>query len=134
VHSSLQVFNSKIGAPNSATREAVAFFLEAYQKTLYPGPLQLPHLCDKYGLEEIAMEVFPTDHFPDFEKVRSQGKAFLAGACTAMLPFLVKDKESDLTAEYVNEVVKRAMVELDGDLYLRSEMQFILRRKGTVFI
>lgn len=78
------------------------------------------------------MEVFPTDHFPDFEKVRSQGKAFLSGACTAMLPFLVKDESTGLTAEHADEVVKRAMEELEGEIYLRSEMQFIVRRKGPV--
>ncbi|KAM0818339.1 putative methyltransferase protein [Seiridium cardinale] len=131
VHSSLQVFNSKIGAPNSATREAVGYFLEAYKKTLYPGPLQLPGLCQRYELEDIALEVFPTDHFPDFEKVRNQGKAFLSGALTAMLPFIVKDGTNDVTKEHVDDVVKRSMEELDGGLFLRSEMQFIVRKKTS---
>ncbi|KAK6072777.1 capsule polysaccharide biosynthesis protein [Seiridium cupressi] len=131
VHSSLQVFNSKIGAPNSATREAVGYFLEAYKKTLYPGPLQLPGLCQRYELEDIALEVFPTDHFPDFEKVRSQGKAFLSGALTAMLPFIVKDGTNDVTKEHVDDVVKRSMEELNGGLFLRSEMQFIVRKKTS---
>ncbi|KAI0132891.1 S-adenosyl-L-methionine-dependent methyltransferase [Xylariales sp. AK1849] len=130
VHSSLQVFNAKAGAPNSATRKAVDYFLEAYKTTLYPGPLQLPSLCQKYGLQDIVVEVFPTDHYPDFEKVRDQGKAFLSGALTAMLPFIVKDGSGGLTAEHVNDVVKRSMEELNGDLYLRSEMQFIVRRKA----
>ena len=127
----MRAFNSKPGAPNSATREAVDYFLEAYKKTLYPGPLQLPQLCDKYGLEDIVMETFPTDHFPDIEKVRSQGKAFLSGACTAMLPILLKDSSSGLTTEHMNDVINRSMKELDGDLYLHSEMQFIVRRKAA---
>lgn len=131
MHSSLQVFNSKAGAKNSATREAVGFFLEAYKKTLYPGPLQLPDLCLKYGLDDIAREVFSMDLFPDFEKVRSQGKGFLSGSLTAMLPSLVNDESSALTAEYVNEVVKQSMAELDGGIYLHDEIQFIVRRKGT---
>lgn len=109
---------------------AVGYFLEAYKKTLYPGPLQLPALFQEQGLQEIAMEVFPSDHFPDFEKVRSQGKAFLSGACTAMLPFLVGDGSGGLTAEHINDVVKKSEAELDGDLYLRSEMQFMVSRKA----
>jgi hypothetical protein len=132
VHSSLQVFNSKAGAQNSATSKAVGYFLEAYKKTLYPGPLQVPDLCLKYGLDDIAKEIFSTDHFPDFEKVRSQGKAFLSGACTAMLPFLVKDDSSGLTAEHADEVVKRSMEELEGDIYIHSEIQFIVRRKTAL--
>ena len=125
------MFNSKAGVQNSATREAVGYFLQAYKKTLWPGPLQLSDLCSKYGLEDIALEVFPTDHYHDFEKVRSQGKAFLSGALTAMSPYLVKDESSGLTAEHINEVVTRSMEELEGGIYLRSEMQFIVRRKGT---
>ncbi|KAI9737714.1 MAG: hypothetical protein M1818_005718 [Claussenomyces sp. TS43310] len=132
VHSSLQIFNSKVGAPNSAAREAVQYFLEAYKMTLYPGPLQLPALCLKYKLDDIVMEVFATDHFPDFEKVRSQGKLFLSGACTAMFPFLVKDESSALTAEHADEVVKRAMEEMEGEIYLHSEMQFVVRRKSSL--
>lgn len=130
IHSSMQVFNSTPGAPNAATREAVDYFLGAYKKTLYPGPLQVPDLCQKYELEEIALEVFPSDHFHDFEKVRSQGKDFLSGACTAMMPFIVGDGSSGLTEARVKEVVKKSMEELDGGLYLRSEMQFVVRRKG----
>ncbi|CAM1507709.1 Fc.00g045570.m01.CDS01 [Cosmosporella sp. VM-42] len=129
IHSNMQVFNSKPGAPNSATREAVGYFLEGYKKLLYPGPLQLPELFQKYELEDIAMEVFPTDHCPDLEKVRSQGKAFLSGACTTMIPFIVKDGSGGLTAERVKNVVQKSMEELDGDLYLHSEMQLIVTRK-----
>lgn len=132
VHSNLQVFNKKVGAPNSATREAVGYFLEAYKTALYPGPIQLPDLCLKYGLDDIAKEVFSTDQFPDWEKVRSQGKAFLSGACTVMLPFIVKDESRGLTMEHANEVVKRSMEELEGDIYIHSEMQLIVRRKGTL--
>lgn len=131
IHSSLQVFNSTVGAPNAATRQAVDYFLGAYKKTLYPGPLQVPDLCQKHELEEIAMEVFPSDHFPNFEKVRSQGKDFLSGACTAMLPYIVGDGSNGLTAEHVKEVVNKSMEELEGGLYLRSEMQFVVRRKPS---
>ncbi|EMR61345.1 putative -like methyltransferase protein [Eutypa lata UCREL1] len=131
IHSSLQVFNSKVGAPNAATRKAVDCFLEAYKKTLYPGPLQLPALLQEQGLEELALEVFPSDHFHDFEKVRSQGKAFLSGALTAMAPYLVGDGSSGLTAEHLKEVVKQSEAELDGGIYLRSEMQFIVRKADT---
>jgi hypothetical protein len=49
-----------------------------------------------------------------------------------MFPFLVKDESSDLTAEHAEEVVKRAMEELEGDIYIHSEMQFIVRRKGSL--
>jgi len=127
IHSTLQVFNSKPGAPNAATRQAVEYFLGAYKKTLYPGPLQVQDLCQKHGLEEVAMEVFPSDHYPDFEKVRTQGKDFLSGVCTAMMPYIVGD--GDVTEEHVKDVVKRSMDELDGGLYLRSEMQFVVRKK-----
>jgi len=97
---------------------------------LYPGPLQLPALCQKYDLEDIAMEVFATDQYPDFEKVSSQGRVFLEGACTAMFPFLVKDESSDLSAERAEDIVNRALDELEGDsLYIHSEMQFMVRRK-----
>jgi hypothetical protein len=130
VHSNLQVFNKKAGAQNAATREAVGYFLEAYQKSLYPGPLRLPELCLKSGLEHIAQEIFPTDQYPNFEKVRTQGKGFLCGSCTAMLPFLVKDELRGLSAEHAEEVVKRSMDELDGDIYIHSEIQFIVRRKA----
>ncbi|KAK3315826.1 hypothetical protein B0H66DRAFT_271949 [Apodospora peruviana] len=129
VHSSMQVFNSKPGAPNAATRRAVHFFLEAYKHTLYPGPLQLPDLCESHGLEELALEVFPTDHYRDFERVRSQGKPFLSGACNVMMPMIVK--HCDVKEEEVKSVLDRAMEELDGDLYLRSEMQFMVRRKKS---
>lgn len=132
MHSSLQVFNGTVGARNSSTREAVRYFLEAYKKKFYPGPLQLPDLCRKNGLDDIAMQNFPTDKFPDFEEVRSQGRGFLSGACTAMFPFLVKDELSDLTAEHAEEVVKRAMEELEGDIYIHSEMNFIVRRKSSL--
>jgi hypothetical protein len=134
VHSSLKVFTSvgKVGAQNSATLEAVGYFLDAYKKTLYPGPLQIQDLCQKYGLDHIAMEIFASDHFSDLEKVRSQGKAFLSGALKAMSPFLVEDEGRGLSAEYIEEVIKRSMVELDGELYLHSEMQFIVGRKPTV--
>jgi hypothetical protein len=127
IHSSLQVFNSKPGAPNAATRQAVEYFLAAYKKTLYPGPLQVPDLCQKHGLEEVAMEVFPSDHYPDFEKVRSQGKDFLSGVCTAMMPYIVRD--GDVTEEHVKDIVRKSMEELDDGLYLRSEMQFVVRKK-----
>jgi len=132
LHSSLKIFTSKIGAPNSAAREAVKYFLDAYQKMLYPGPLQVPDLCQKYGLEDIAMEVFATDQFPDFEKVRSQGKLFLSGACTAMFPYLIKDESSSLIAEHAEDIVKRAMEEMEGDIHLHSEMQFVVRRKSNL--
>ncbi|KAG0652836.1 N-methyltransferase [Hyphodiscus hymeniophilus] len=134
VHSSLKVFTAvgQVGTQNSATREAVGLFLDAYKKTLYPGPLQIQDLCQKYGLEEVAAEVFASDHFPDMEKVRSQGKAFLSGALVAMSSFLVNDEGKKLTAEYIDHVVKQSMVELDGDIYLHSEMQFIVRRKPTM--
>jgi hypothetical protein len=131
----MQVFTSKPGAPNASTRRAVQFFLDAYKKTLYPGPLRLPDLLDALGaagpdddgaLEDVALEVYPTDHYRDFEKVRSQGKAFLSGAIGAMMPFVATE---GLAEEEVREVVRRSMEELDGDLYLRSEMQFIVRRK-----
>jgi hypothetical protein len=72
------------------------------------------------------------DQYPDFEKVRSQGKGFLSGALTAMLPLLLKDQSSGLTAEHANEVVKQAMEELEGDIYIHDEVQFIVRRKGTL--
>lgn len=81
-------------------------------------------------MEELALEIFPSDHFHDFEKVRSQGKAFLSGALTAMAPYLVGDGSSGLTAEHLKDVVKQSEAELDGGLYLRSEMQFIVRRKA----
>lgn len=132
IHSSLKIFNSRIGSPNSAAREAVKYFLEAYKMILYPGPLQVSDLCLKYGLEEIATEVFATDQFPDVEKVRTQGKLFLSGACTAMFPFLIKDGSSDLTAEYGADIVKRAMEEMDGNIHLHSEMQFVVRRKSSL--
>lgn len=131
MHSNLQVFNTKAGAPNSATKEAIEYFLEAYRKTLYPGPLRLADLCLKHGLEEIALEVFSTDQYHDFEKVRTQGKAFLSGACTAMLPFLVQDNLRGLSAEHAEDVVKRSMVELEGDIYIHSEILFIVRRKAV---
>ena len=75
------------------------------------------------------MEVFPSDHFPDHEKVKSQGKDFLSGVCTAMLGYIIGDGSSGLTEEKVKDVVKRSMEELDGGLYLRSEMQFVVRKK-----
>lgn len=131
IHSSLQVLNSLPGAPNAATRQAVQLFLDAYRKTLYPGPLQVPELCRKHGLEEVALEVFPSDRFPDHEKVRSQGKDFLSGVCTAMMGYIVGDGSTGLTEEKVKDVVKRSMEELDGGLFLRSEMQFVVCRKPS---
>ena len=127
----MQVFNRKPGVPNAATRKTVEFFLEAYKKVLYPGPLQLPDIFSKYDLEEIAMEVYPTDHFPDIEKVRSGGKLFLAGACTAMMPFILKDRTDGLTEEGVKTTVEESMKELDGDIFVRSEMQFMVSRKKS---
>jgi hypothetical protein len=47
-----------------------------------------------------------------------------------MLPFIVKEGSTGVTAEHVNDVVKKSMDELDGDLFLRSEMQFMVRRKA----
>lgn len=130
----MQVFNRRPGSPNAATRQAVDLFLGAYRKALYPGPLQVPELCQKYGLEEVALEVFPSDHFADHEKVKSQGKDFLSGAIGAMMAYIVGDGSSSndgWTEEKVKDVVKRSMEELDGDLFLRSEMQFVVRRKPT---
>jgi hypothetical protein len=49
-----------------------------------------------------------------------------------MLPFLVEDESSGLTAEHADEVVKRSMEELDGDIYIHSEIQLIVRQKGTL--
>lgn len=80
-------------------------------------------------MEDIALELYPTDHYSDFEMVRTQGKEFLAGACTTLTPFIVGDGSSGVTAEYIQDIVKKSMEELDGDLYLRSKMQFIVRRK-----
>lgn len=131
IHSSLQVFQSKVGAPNAATRQAIEYFLSAYKKTLFPGPLQLQKLCKTHQLEEKAFELFPSDHYHDHEKVRTQGKDFLSGVCTAMMPYIVGDGSSGVTAEHVKEVVAKSMEELDGGLYLRSEMQFIVGRKGA---
>lgn len=130
IHSSLQVFQSQVGAPNAATRQAIEYFLGAYKKTLYPGPLQLQDLCQKQQLEEIAFELFPSDHYHDHEKVRTQGKEFLSGVCTAMMPYIVGDGSSGVTADHVKGVVAKSMKELDGGLYLRSEMQFVVRQKG----
>ena len=124
----MQVFQSQVGAPNAATRKTVEYFLDAYKATLYPGPLQLPGLCAKHGLDLQAMEVFPSDHFPDKNKVRDQGKLFLAGACTALMSVILKN-EPGLTEEGVKETIDKAMKELDGGLYLRSEMQFTVHRK-----
>lgn len=129
MHSSLQVFNSKVGAPNIATRQAVEYFLDAYKKTLAPGPLQLPKLSNQYELEDIAMDVFPTDHFRDFEKVRQQGKDFLSGALTALTPYIVGDGSAGVSETQLKETIEKSMVELEGGVYLRSEMQFIVRRK-----
>ena len=103
----------------------------AYKKTLYPGPLQLQGLCQKNDLHEIAFELFPSDHYHDHEKVRTQGKDFLSGVCTAMMPYIVGNGADGITADHVKDVVARSMKELDGGLYLRSEMQFIVSRKGT---
>jgi len=123
------VFNTKAGAKNSATREAVRYFLEAYRRTLFPGPLQLPALCQKYGLEDIAEETFSMDQYPDFDKVRSQGRGFLSGALTAMLPLLLKDQSIGLTEEHAKEVIKQSMEELEGDVFIHDEVQLIVRRK-----
>lgn len=130
VHSSIKAYTCKAGAPNAATRKAVDYFQQAYSKVLYPGPLQLPELLKKHQLQEVATEVFATDHYHDFEKVRNQGKLFLSGALTAMASFIVND-ETGPTAEQLKETVQESMKELDGDLFLRSEMQVLIARKSA---
>ena len=127
----MQVFNAtgRPGAPNKHARQAVNYFLEAYKKDFYPGPLQVPSLCEKYGLEEIALEIYPTDHFPDLDRVRAQGKLFLAGACAVMMGTIVE--VSGVAKAEVEGVIQRAMGELESrDLVLRTEMQVFVWRKG----
>lgn len=48
-----------------------------------------------------------------------------------MMPYIVGNGADGITADHVKDVVARSMKELDGGLYLRSEMQFIVSRKGT---
>lgn len=128
----MQVFNAtgRPGAPKQYTRRAVNYFLEAYKRDFYPGPLQVPSLCELYGLEEVALEIYPTDHFPDLDRVRAQGKLFLAGACAVMMGTIVEG--SGDTKEVVEGVVERAMGELDSrELILRTEMRVFVCRKGV---
>lgn len=63
--------------------------------------------------------------------MRSQGKDFLSGVCTAMMGYIVGDGSTGLTEEKVKDVVRRSMEELDGGLFLRSEMQFVVCRKPS---
>ncbi|KAG9258505.1 S-adenosyl-L-methionine-dependent methyltransferase [Emericellopsis atlantica] len=131
LHGNFRLYNLKPGAPNAAARTAVGHFLTGYNNAIPPGPETLPQLCDKHQLEDLALEVYPTDHYHDHEKVKTQSKDFLRGACTAMMPLMVGDESEGRTKEQIEEAFERAAHELDGDIYIHSEMQFIVRRKRT---
>ncbi|KAM7199966.1 putative methyltransferase protein [Rhypophila sp. PSN 637] len=157
LHSSLNVYSRPCGygggVSNQWTREAIELFQKGYMKTLFPGPLQLSALCQRHGLDELTLEVYPTDHYSDFQEMRRQGVNFLAGSISAMMDHIVDDDEEETpeengetagetetvawvkwTKERVEEVVKEAREELQRTeaLFLRWEMQVIVARKPTV--
>ncbi|KAM7220403.1 putative methyltransferase protein [Rhypophila decipiens] len=141
------------GVSNQWTRHAIELFLKGYMETLFPGPLLLTGLCKLHGLNELTLEVYPTDHYSDFQEMRRQGVSFLAGSINVMMDHIVDDDEEETpeknggtageteavawvkwTKERVEEVVKEAREELQRTeaLFLRWEMQVIVARKPTV--
>jgi hypothetical protein len=116
----------KPGASAAAAREVMDLARHVFKQIMYPGPLRLPEIYEKNGMETIALDIFANDVNPQYR--RNHTVMFIKSGCQFMLQRMVK--ENKLAAERAEELMKKAIEEVEsGDLYLHSEMYFIVGKK-----
>jgi ubiquinone/menaquinone biosynthesis C-methylase UbiE len=127
-HSMKEIYNNKAGTANAMARELTKLIANVYAKTFYPGPLRLPELFEKNGLKNVALELYSTDKIPKWRTWNTSMSLATHGNMVKSL--IVKDPESDITAERFDEIMKKALDEIKGgDIYTHSELNLVVAQK-----
>lgn len=87
-HSKMRIFNEKPGVPNSVAQELGISMRQTSTELMFPGPLRLPELYEKKGLEIAALEIFATSRNPAYRKYHTAN--FISSGGPIILSKLVK--------------------------------------------
>jgi SAM-dependent methyltransferase len=125
-HAASQILHNTPGAPSKASREVIGYFSEWCREHIYPGPLQLPELFVRNGLEIAVEEAFGTSRVQ--YETSYHTPMMLERLGKTVLDLKVEEGVMDgKSAEYL---LDRAVMETrHGDVYQHSEIWVIVGRK-----
>lgn len=127
-HTKMRIFNNRLGAPNSATREIANMIVAFFQRNMYPGPLRLPELYEKNGLRNVAFETVASDKIVEWRRVHTN--MFIATVGPMVMSIMVKDLTSGMTAKRAEELLTQSLDEVkNGDIYSHSELHLAIGQK-----